>query len=517
MRKTKILMTIGPGAMNHLEQLVPKVDGVRMNFSHGTHQSHQKEITRVKELSDTLPLMLDTAGPEVRVEKPLEVGPKPVPCDQLKTTVPLNLVEKDVILADDGKFKLVVTKEGLVCNSPGRIRKGAKVIVHNKDVDLPTLTKQDIKDIKFGVKQGIDIVAMSFVRTPEDVIQANTLLRDLGAEDVTVVVKIEHWKALENIREIVKLSDGVMVARGDLAVELPYQKVPSIQKKLVGMCVGMRRPTIVATQMLHSMMHSPSPTRAELSDVANAVLDGADAVMLSGETSIGEYPVEAVEVMHNIIRETEKQVQNKCKPLNISEEMAFSAGHIAEKLGAQLFCETNTGRTARRISKFRPSVPIYVKTSPRRARQLRLLWGVQEGQPGKGYVVHVEHLADHPGIKVEFKGKVLARGESYGTGMVMGEVGKGILSLDRRNKQLPDSQQAPLGVLYYGRENDPLLQECIRRSVPAIIPDSRVEVGTRVVVDFEFGIIMPGGDSRSKYSHILARFPQLDQSRYSGF
>jgi len=512
-RQTKILMTIGPASMDKLDLLLSKVEGVRMNFSHGDHAGHLREIKAVREISKDLPLMLDTAGPEIRITEALKVGKEPVSLKKLKTSVPLSVCGSDTLIVDDGKFRVHVLEDGLVCQKEGTLRRGAKVICHGKDINLPTLTKRDIADIKFGVNEGIDMVALSFVRTPEDVIETNTLLRDLGAEDVAVIVKIEHWKALENLREIIRLSDGVMVARGDLAVEVPYQQVPTLQKKLVKMALEMRRPTIVATQMLHSMMTCPTPTRAELSDIANAVLDGADAVMLSGETSLGQYPVEAVEVMNTMVQEAEKEVRMNLPPRTITEELALSAKTIAEKMGAQLFCETNTGRTARRIAKFRPSVPIYVKTpTPRRARQLRLLWGVQQGLPDKGYVVHVEHLADHPGIKVEYKGPVLARGETYGTGMVVGVVGKGVVRLDGRNKQLPEQA---LGVLYYGKENDPLLQGCIRKGIPAIIPNQQVENGVPVIVDFDFGMVIQNDNYR--YESLLNRFPQLRGPRYPSF
>ncbi len=511
MRKTKILMTIGPASMALLDVLVPKIDAVRMNFSHGSRASHKKEIREVRRRSDSIPLILDTAGPEIRVLEAFRIDSRGVDPAGLKTTVPLEPEEGDVLLLDDGRYTARMTKKGLVCPRGVEIRKGAKIIIKNKDIGMPTITEKDLKDIEFGVGEGVDAVAVSFVRSVDDVLEVNGILNGLGANDVDVIAKIEHWKALEDVRRIIKASNGVMVARGDLALEIPYQKVPTVQKKLLDLCWDMKRTGIVATQMLHSMLEQTTATRAELSDIANAVLDGADALMLSGETAIGRHPVEAVDVMSKVIEEAEKSIRCRFRPASTSEEMAFSAKKIAERIGAQIFCSTNTGRSVRIITKFRPRTPIYINASSKRlTRQLRLVWGVQEGRPGEGFIVHVKHLTETPGTYVEYKGDIIARGESYGTGMVMGTVGKGIQSLDRRSKGLPENV---LAVVYRGEENDPIMRQCIEKEIPVILLDQKIEEGRQVVLDFEFGLVLPYKKGE-KYSHLLNRFPQLLGKKY---
>ncbi|MBR9689833.1 MAG: hypothetical protein GOV01_02985, partial [Candidatus Altiarchaeota archaeon] len=432
-----------------------------------------------------LPIMMDTAGPEIRItsefhlENGLKVGDLPIsPKIKLKTG--------DKLLIDDGLFEAEVTKKGIKCVSGGEVRKGAKVVVVNRDTKLPTLSKKDKVDLKFALKEGVDMIALSFTRSPQDIIEVNEVLEKSNALDVWVIPKIEHSWALHNLEDIIRLSDGVMVARGDLALYTPFQKVPLVQKEILKMCLQLRRPSIVATQILSSMVYNTSPTRAEVSDIVNAVLDGTDALMLSNETTIGKHPIRALSVLNKVIKTAGKLKGPKATPVDVKGEMARSAGRVAESIGASLFCKTNRGRTPRRVAKFRPNAPIFtVSKNKRYMRNLRLVWGVVPGKPVSGSVVEVEHLTEAPSIKVKYAGKVIARGTGYGIGKTAGVVGKEIKVVGPRDK-IPKAK----AIIYYGTENDPVFQKIILKRIPVMVTKDRVRKGTRVLVDVDLGAVM---------------------------
>ncbi len=480
--RVKTVATLGPSLEGVFEGAAALVDVVRLNFSHGDHREHGRKIKLVREVSPGTPVMLDTAGPEVRVARESSVS-RGINSMELKLTPDTELREGDELLIDDGKFRARVTGEGLELNRAGKLRRGAKVIFTNRDIELPTLTEKDIRDIRFGLDRGIDMVALSFARSAENIIELNGLLEEEDALDVWVIPKIEHFKAVEDIHSIIKLSDGVMVARGDLAVYVPYQRVPLIQKGIIRTAMKLRRPSIVATQILSSMVSSPAPTRAEVSDIINAVLDGADALMLSNETAVGEYPVEALRTLRQVSGSVAEASQEK--PVDMGEDLAFSACRLAERLGASIICRTNTGRTARRIVKFRPRAGVFVLARGERLRRnLNLLWGVRQGEPERGYVVEVDHLTENPSVRVSYLGKPIARGTGYGTGRFIGYLGRGIVELKSGEPVEGDA------VIYRGRTNDPTFQEIIRRGLPMIMTEDPVPEGKKLVMDLDLGIIV---------------------------
>ena len=414
MRKTKIVCTLGP-ATNDVEimkQLIQNgMDAARINFSHGTYETHAETIATLKqareELNAPIPLILDTKGPEIRVKTFKEdkvrleedatftLTTREVEGDVNIVSVTYADLPKDVhrgsrILIDDGLIELKVediTETDVVCKvvNGGVVKSRKGVNLPGVEVNLPSLMEKDIEDLKFGVENGFDIVAASFIRSAEDVLKIRRVLEENGGGQMHIISKIENQQGVENIDKILEASDGIMVARGDLGVEIPPEEVPLVQKILIAKanCIG--KPVITATQMLESMVHSPRPTRAEANDVANAIFDGSDAIMLSGETAAGAYPLEAVATMARIAMKAESAVDyaaklaNTTEParVNITNAISMAACATAAELKtAAITTVTKSGFTARMISRYRPACPLIASTSDETVwRQMNLIWG----------------------------------------------------------------------------------------------------------------------------------------------
>jgi pyruvate kinase len=411
-RRTKIVATIGPATSDPevLRNLIRAgATTLRLNFSHGTHEDHLKNIRAIRQISNELnqpvAILQDLQGPKIRLGK-FENGSivlnkgdafiltsKIIPGTQEISSITYETLADEVpeganILLDDGKVEMKVER---VDKAAGELH--CRVVVagplsNSKGVNFPgvylsikALTDKDRKDLMFGLDQGVDWVALSFVRNPQDVIEIKELISGAG-KSVPVIVKIEKHEAIEQMEEILALSDGVMVARGDLGVELPAEDVPILQKRLIATSNRIGIPVITATQMLDSMVSNPRPTRAEISDVANAILDGTDAVMLSNETAVGKYPIESVAQMANIALRIEQEEGKRIREdagKSIPNAISQAVGKIAEQLGAKaIMTLTKTGSTARNVSKFRPKTPILAITPHMDvARQLQLVWGVK--------------------------------------------------------------------------------------------------------------------------------------------
>ena len=417
-KKTKIVCTMGPATEDEevLRQLILHgMNVARFNFSHGSHQYHRSMIEKVRNLSAELgipvAILLDTKGPEIRTGL-LEDGKKVTvkTGDTLVVTAQetsedfhgtsehisldyLNLpseVEKgSVILIDDGLIGLEVDHvEGqdmyCVVTNGGEIGEKKGVNVPNVNVGLPSVTAQDRADIMFGCELGIDAIAASFIRDAKAVEEIRNICVEMGAPNVMIFPKIESALGVQNFDEILHVSDGIMVARGDLGVEVPAAQVPHIQKIIIKKCAEHYKPVITATQMLDSMQRNPRPTRAEVNDVANAVYDGTDCVMLSGETAAGKYPVDAVRTMSDICKETEKYVQenknyyDRHGVRNVNGATGFAAVEMADRVNAKcIIVPTHSGRSARLVSKFRPKVPLYAMSPSEEAvRRTCFYWGV---------------------------------------------------------------------------------------------------------------------------------------------
>ncbi|MFW6359629.1 MAG: pyruvate kinase, partial [Chroococcales cyanobacterium] len=413
--RTKIVATVGPATLKPgvLRQLIEAgATTLRLNFSHGTHEDHQRSIRLIRqtafELNRPVGILQDLQGPKIRLGKfeegsiHLNTGDsyiltsRPVKCNQEIGYVSYDRLAEEVppgasILLDDGKVEMSVEKVDLsnqqlhcrvVVGGPLSSNKG--VNFPNVYLSIRAMTDKDRRDLMFGLDQGVDWVALSFVRNPQDVLEIKELISSAG-KSVPVIAKIEKHEAIEQMEAILTLCDGVMVARGDLGVELPAENVPILQKRLIRTANRLGIPVITATQMLDSMVNNPRPTRAEVSDVANAILDGTDAVMLSNETAVGNYPVEAVATMATIARRIEQE-PSRAQDLNLSKSrrsipnaIAQAVSQISEELdAAAIMTLTKTGATARNVSKFRPQTPILAITPHVDvARQLQLVWGVR--------------------------------------------------------------------------------------------------------------------------------------------
>ena len=416
--KTKIVCTLGPASssVGMLVDLIQSGVGVvRLNFSHGTQEQHSEALKNVHQaLAQTgveVSVLQDLQGPKIRI------GELSVPSIDLRqgeklviTTEPLvggpgrvsttyEALASDVhpgadILLDDGKLRLKVLEvkgKDVMCEVVvgGSLSAHKGINLPGVAVSAPSLTAKDIRDLEFGLEHEVDFVALSFVRTADDVrnLRAAIASRLPAGLRPRIIAKIEKPQAIANIDEIIGATDGVMVARGDLGVELPAEDVPILQKMIVARCNGAGKPVIIATQMLESMVSSPTPTRAEVSDVANAVLDGGDAVMLSGETSVGKYPVETVRIMARIIRKVESERLGKRKQImdsrtaveNRHDALGSAACVLADQMrAAAIVTVTNSGHTARVIARYRPDPPIIAVTdSVRTLRSLALVWGVR--------------------------------------------------------------------------------------------------------------------------------------------
>lgn len=415
-KRTKVICTLGPSVDDDQkvsELIEAGMDIARVNFSHGTYDEHAVRIERLKRIRERMDspcaIMLDTKGPEIRTG--LLDGGKPISLskgdiitltadDVIGTHDKVSVSAKNLpeymeprtrILLDDGLIELEVLKvEGndIVCEVLNYGDLGQRKSVNIPDVTIPLdpITQKDVDDLIFGIGHGIDIVAVSFVKNAETIRDIRDILKRNGGPHIAIIAKIENSEAVKNIIEILDASDGVMVARGDLGVEMPPHEVPYLQKKIIEACNAAHKPVITATQMLESMTKNPRPTRAEAADVANAIYDGTDCVMLSGETAVGEHPIEAVKTMVKIIETTERHYFEKRKNLecmptsrkSISHAVGTAAVQTAEAIAAKcIVCPTMTGRTARLMSSLRAPIPIYSVTPIDEVRRLmQLYWGV---------------------------------------------------------------------------------------------------------------------------------------------
>lgn len=417
MKKTKIICTMGPNTDDKtlMQNLALNgMDIARFNFSHGTYAEQKERLDLLKQVRKELNLpiaaLLDTKGPEIRTGL-LKDGKKiilkegqtytlttnDVSGDETICHINYNGLNNDVttgnkILIDDGLIELEVqsvTETDIVCKvlNGGELGERKGVNVPNVKINLPALTEKDKDDILFGIGQGFDFIAASFVRTADAILEIRKILEEYHSP-IQIIAKIENAEGIENLDEIIAVSDGIMVARGDMGVEIPVQEVPHIQKTIIRKCNAACKPVITATQMLDSMIRNPRPTRAEVTDVANAVYDGTDAVMLSGETAMGKYPLEALKTMAQICQTSEKHLNSKqfqkrtvgkenCH--DISNAVSYSSVSTAYNVGAKVIVAPSiTGFTTKQLSKWRPSVPIIgLSPDPVSVRQMQLYWGVK--------------------------------------------------------------------------------------------------------------------------------------------
>jgi len=413
-RRAKIVCTLGPvtsteAMLRELMQL--GMDVARLNFSHGTHEEHGRLIQRLRRAADherrTICILQDLQGPKIRTgrlkdRRPvmLETGsrvtitPRDIPGDSHTISTSYPSLGRDLdagsrVLLADGLIELYVEKivgKDIIAEviNGGLLGENKGINLPGTALSVPSLTPKDRKDLEFGIKHEVDAIALSFVRTATDVLEAKRIIDGRHA-DLPVIAKLEKPQAIENLEEILGVADGVMVARGDLGVEMPLEQVPVIQKHVIRRAFEWRKPVITATQMLESMIENPRPTRAEASDVANAVFDGTDAVMLSAETASGKYPREAVSMMAHIIAESEAHMREVVNPrrrerrrLSISESICESVAHTADELDMRAICVyTQSGTTARLVSKYRPTSPIlgFANLKPI-ANRMNLYWGV---------------------------------------------------------------------------------------------------------------------------------------------
>ena len=414
-KKTKIVCTIGPASesIDTLKELIKSgLNVCRLNFSHGNYEEHGKRIENIKaarnEMNLPIAILLDTKGPEIRTGKFLSpevnlvegqnfiITMEDVLGDETKCTVSYKELVNDVkpgnqILIDDGLVGLAVKEikgQEILCivQNAGTIKDNKGVNVPNVKINLPAITPKDKKDIEFGIEQGIDFIAASFVRKASDVLAIREILEENNATNIQIISKIENQEGVDNIDEILEVSDGLMVARGDLGVEIPTEDIPIVQKELIKKCNILGKPVITATQMLDSMIRNPRPTRAEVTDVANAIFDGTDAIMLSGETAAGKYPLESVKTMASIAIRAEQtldyeellKTKVKLRQLNITNAISHATCTTAIDLKASaIITATASGYTARMVSSYRPSAPIIAATNSEMVmRQMGLVWGV---------------------------------------------------------------------------------------------------------------------------------------------
>lgn len=444
MKKTKIICTLGPNADNRetLKALAEKgMDIARFNFSHGTHEEQKARFDLLKsvrrEVRKPIAILLDTKGPEIRTGL-LEGGSKVTLREGEEFTLTTREIEGnekmvyqtypqlaqdvkpgDTILIDDGLIGLTVKAiqgEDIVCTikNGGDLGQRKGINVPNVKVNLPAITEKDRDDIIFGIEQGIDFIAASFVRDADAVKEIRSILKEHHAEHIDIIAKIENSEGIKNIDRIINAADGVMVARGDMGVEIPAYEVPHVQRTIVQKCNQKYKPVIIATQMLDSMIRNPRPTRAEVTDVANAIREGADVIMLSGETAMGKYPVEALEMMVQIAETTEQYLNSDSLPdyrslrgdANVSNAVGVAAVQTAVNVHADcIVTPTMSGQTARLMSNFRSPIPIFAVTPNDWAqRKMQIYWGVT---PLRGYEEDTtEHIISHAMYVVKREGYV---------------------------------------------------------------------------------------------------------------
>jgi pyruvate kinase len=412
MKKTKIICTIGPASEDKAtfsRMAESGLDVVRLNFSHGTHEEFAKKIAMIKEVREEkqlpLPILLDTKGPEFRIKTfkngkislsdgdPFTFTTEEIEGDKTRVSVSYKgicdeMLPGDKILLNNGMIVFRVTEVNApnvhcIVEIGGELSNRKSMYFPDKELHMEFLSEQDKADLLFGIEQDVDFVALSFASKAQDVVDTKEFLAANGGKHIDVIAKIENRAGVNNLLEIMKVCDGIMVARGDLGVEIPYEELPDIQKYIINQCRIHGKRVITATEMLESMIHNPRPTRAEISDVANAVYDGTSAVMLSGETAAGAYPVQSVSAMAKIVANAENHIEyiqaiDHFAIKNSSEALSHSAATLAKDLNAKaiVVC-TRTGRTARMVSRFRPNINIIgITTDIHAYRQLALSWGV---------------------------------------------------------------------------------------------------------------------------------------------
>lgn len=491
MKKTKIVCTIGPTSESKevlRELMLNGLNVCRLNFSHGTQEEHKKRIETIKEVREELDLpigiMLDTKGPEIRLgdfkegSVDIERGDiftfttRDILGDEEIVSVKYETLPKDVkvdgrILVDDGlvEFKVleIINNTDIKCLAlnNGELSNHKGVNVPNMKVNLPAITEKDKSDILFGIENEVDFIAASFIRKASDILDIRKILEENNGEHIEIISKIENQEGVDNIEEILYVSDGIMVARGDLGVEIKTEEMPMVQKQLIKRANVAGKPVITATQMLDSMMRNPRPTRAEVTDVANAIIDGSSSIMLSGETAAGKYPVEAVEMMYNIAIRTEQSLDYSkelnaeivLNELSTTNAIGKATCNTAADLGAMaIITATSSGYTSKAISKFRPETPIIAATTSEKVmRRLSLVWGVYpvlspysyntddvielsiEAATKKGYVKEGDLVIMTAGIpvgesgstnliKVHTIGKIIIRGMGIGERTILGNV-----------------------------------------------------------------------------------------------
>ena len=444
MKKTKIICTMGPNADDRetLKALVENgMDIARFNFSHGDHEEQKRRFDQLKsvreELKKPIAILLDTKGPEIRTgllknggkvllkegdeftltSEEIEGDEKRV--SQTYDRLSQDVKEGDRILIDDGLIELSVKEirgTDIICTvlNGGELGQRKGINVPDVQVKLPGITEKDREDIIFGIEQGIDFIAASFVRDADAVKEIKSILKEHHGEHIDVIAKVENGEGIKNIDRIINAADGIMVARGDMGVEIPACDVPHVQKMIVRKCNQKYKPVIIATQMLDSMIRNPRPTRAEVTDVANAIHEGTDAIMLSGETAMGKYPVEALKMMVQIAESTEQYLDYQSMPdyrslkgdANVSNAVGVAAVRTATNLQAKcIVTPTMSGQTARLMSNFRSLIPIFAVTPNDWAqRKMQIYWGVT---PLRGYTEDTtEHIISHAMYVVKREGLV---------------------------------------------------------------------------------------------------------------
>ncbi|MEG6584319.1 pyruvate kinase [Dendrosporobacter sp. 1207_IL3150] len=578
MKKTKIVCTMGPSTESHstLEQmLIAGMNVARCNFSHGLHEEHAKRITAVRaasrKVNKPVALMLDTKGPEMRLgnfakgkvqliegKQFILTARDVVGTEEIASVNHKQLYQEispgNIILLSDGLVSLKVEKiedQDIVTTilNSGIIGDRKRVAAPGVSVNLPPLSEQDIADILFGVEQKMDFIAASFIQRAADVLAIRKLLED-ASYTMDIISKIENVEGVKNIDEIIKVSDGIMVARGDLGVEIPVEEVPIIQKMMIEKCNKAGKPVITATQMLESMINNPRPTRAEASDVANAILDGTDAIMLSGETASGDYPVQAVETMAKIALRTESSLKYSELLLNkgiieqctTTDAISHATVQIGHELGAAaIITSSEGGYTARMVSKYRPKATILAVTPDEKAlRRMLLLWGVfpvlgarwsntdemiagtVETSMGAGIVRNGDLVVVTAGvplgltgttnmIKVHVVGDVLVRGIGIGQSAASGRVckqhkgeslakifepGDIIVTKSLTNEDMEYAVKAAALIVEEGGITSPAAIVGVSYGIPVLVGAdgavSRLSHGLEVTVDATRGVVYNG-------------------------
>jgi len=579
MRKTKIICTLGPAVDDDelLKGLIEKgMNVARMNFSHGSHEEHKGRLERVrkviKELNQNVAILLDTKGPEIRTGKfeakevLLEEGQSFVLVndeiigDNTRCTVSYKNLYQDVkkgtsILMNDGLIELNVEQvkgKDIYCTvmNGGILGNNKNMNVPNAEIMLPALTERDISDIEFAVENNYDFIAASFVRKASDVLEIKKVLERAGDNDIKVIAKIENRQGIDNIDEIIKVADGIMVARGDLGNEIPVEEVPVVQKMLISKCNLAGKPAITATQMLDSMIRNPRPTRAEASDVANAIFDGTSAIMLSGETASGKYPVEAVETMARIAAKAESSIEYwkryQSNDFQLQQSITNAISHATCTTAMDLHASaivtvTESGYTARMIARFRPACPIIATTAnPKVQKQMALIWGVSAflidsaNNSEELFDMSVKR-AENSGIattgdlfvitggspvgvsgttnllKVHVVGNVLVRGTGIGSGYKTGEVfvakssgdafkafeeGKILVINSTTNEMLPFMKMASAIIVEEGGLSSHAVTVGLALGIPVLIGADNatqlLKTGVSVTLDADRGIVYSG-------------------------